>query len=389
VTLAADSSAGPNRSQSILPDLAALAGGLAERVDAEFAPLIAARSQLRAHLLESGEILTVPAIPDSMPESMCAIDGARVREQMYAADLLTAVATTADARSVEVRYPADSSVWATIVRHTDGTDRLAETAMGCQEVLLTARAPHAMRIMDGSFITPLIALREGLFVKTPAVRDAVADLLMGQWDAPGSLASLLDTAPGTLLALAKSDSATKFVADYSARFGLSFPVSDRFLATQVLEPGEMLAPRPLSEASQQTVGEPEGSAKVKRAAAALREQYERFAALARDGRVRTTYFKPLMPGSAGAGAKTVMRFEYVLSDTDAVDDPAIAAQYASIINSDVAPPFMLEPFCQYTVDRQAKLISKGTEALRERMLASLPADRASSYRALLAANYRT
>jgi hypothetical protein len=308
---------------------------------------------------------------------------------MYAADLLTAVATTADARTTTTRYAPDSSVWADIVRHTDGTDRLGQAAMGCQEVLLAARAPHALRIMDGSFVTPLIALREGLFLKNAGLRNAVADLLLGEWDAPGNLGRLLDTAPGSLIAIAKSDSATKFVSEYGTRFGLNFPVSDRFLATQVLEPGEMLAPRALTEIAQQTVSEPEGSAKVKLAAASLREQYERFADLANAGRVRTTYFKPLMPGATGATSKTVLRFEYILAASDQVDDHAIAAQYASIINTDVVPPFMLEPFCQYTVDRQAKLISKGTEALRERMLMALPEDRAGTYRTLLASNYRT
>lgn len=373
----------------LLPDLAALGEHLARRVDAEFGPLVAARDTLRSQLLANGEIVPFPGTPAHMPESMCAIDGARIREQMYAADLLVAVATTADARSTSVRYPSDSSVWADVLRHQDGTDRLAETAMGAQEVLLAARAPHDVRILDGSFVTPLIALREGLFVKSANVRDAAASLLLTQWNAPEALSNLIDGAAGHVLALAKSDSAVHFVQDYGTRFGFTFPVSDRFLATQILDPGEMLAPRPLKELVKQEVGEPEGSQAVKRAASRLREQYNRIAAMATHGRMRTTYFKPIMPGAGANGPKTVLRFEYVVPNDVAVDDIAYAAELASIINTDVVPPFMLEPFCQYTVDRQAKQISSGTKALRERMLTSLPKERADAYRALLASGYRT
>lgn len=378
-----------NKSSGLLPDLAALGEPLARRVDSEFRPLVEARNQLRAQLLANGEIVQFSPMPAQMPESMCAIDGARVREQMYAADLLVAVATTADAHSSKVHFPVDSSVWADVLRHQDGTDRLAEAAMGSQEVLLAARAPHDMRILDGSFVTPLIALREGLFVKSPQVRDAVANLLLNQWDVPAALETLIDEAPRRVLALAKSDSSNWFVKQYGEQYGFNFPVSDRFLATQILEPGEMMAPRRSVELINQDVNEPEGSQIVKKAAGKLREQYHRLAAIAVHGRMRTTYFKPFVPGGASRGPKTVLRFEYVVPSDVQVEDVAYAMEMASIVNSDVIPPFMLEPFCQYTVDRQAKQISTGTRALRERMISSLPKERADAYRALLASGYRT
>lgn len=376
---------------TIAAKMTSLAGSLAGRIDEEFAPLVSIRENLRSQLLQAGEILPIPTSPSSPPESMCAIDGARIKDQMYAADLLMAVATAADARATTTKLAVEPLVWADVLRHQDGTDRLAEAAMGSQEVALAAAAPHQIRILDGSFATPVIALREGLFVRTAEVRDKVADLLMGDLAPVEALRALIEGGSNGVLALPKSDSAVKYSTDYAARFDASLPVADRFLATQVLRPGEMLAPRPLMEMSHQKVDEPEGSAKVKRAAAALRDTVAGLAARAASGRIRTTYFRPHAAGAGdSAGFGTVFRFEY-LSDTGLTptEQGQLAAEHAAVIASDVYAPHLLEPFCQWMVDRQAKAISAGATSLRERMLASLPKDRADSYRRLLAIGYRT
>lgn len=371
----------------IASKLSALAGGLASRIDEEFAPLVSMRAQLRDLLRDTNDIASVPTTPARPPVSMCAIDGARIKDQMYAADLLMAVATTADARGTQEKIAVEPLVWADVVRHTDGTDRLAEAAMGSAEVHLAARAPHEVRILDGSFLTPVIALREGLFVRNPQIRDQVAEVLLGDWKPIEALASLVSDGGKGLLALPKSDSATRFAQDFASRFSMNLPVSDRFLATQVLEPGEMLAPRPLMEMSHQGVDEPEGSAKVKRAASALRDAVAELSGLAGSGRVLTTYFKP-NTGQGGFG--TVIRFEFIapagLSDQERI---AMAGEHAAVIASDIYAPHLLEPFCQWLVDRQAKAISTGAVSLRERMLSALPSERAASYRKLLSIGYRT
>lgn len=375
----------------IAAKMTSLAGPLAGRIDEEFAPLVSIRETLRSQLLAAGEILPIPTAPASPPDSMCAIDGARIKDQMYAADLLMAVATAADARGTKTKIAVEPLVWADVVRHQDGTDRLAEAAMGSQEVALAASAPHQMRILDGSFATPVIALREGLFVRTPSIRDAVADLLLGDLAPIDALRALIEDGGHGVLSLPKSDSAVKYTTEYAARFDANLPVSDRFLATQVLHPGEMLAPRALIEMSHQKVDEPEGSAKVKRAATALRDTVARIAARAGSGQIQTTYFRPHAAGSGdSAGFGTVLRFEYLVdAGLTPTERGQLAAQHAAVIASDVYAPHLMEPFCQWLVDRQAKAISAGATSLRERMLSNLPKDRADSYRRLLAIGYRT
>lgn len=370
---------------ALLASLIAQAPDLARRAEANFAPLVAARDTLRARLLDDGAILPVPEQPVTPVASMCAIDGSRVTEKMYAADLVVAVAVTANARSAREALPTSSSTWADIVRHVDGTDRLCEAAMGCQEVMLAASAPHQVRILDGSFVTPIIAMREGLYVKNPDIRDRVADRLLSDWDAPAALAEVFFPSRGTVIAVPKSDSANRYADQYATTYGLTLPVSDRFLAAQVLAPGEMLAPRRLVELANSEVRDPDGSAKVHNAAAVLRASVEQANAAARDGNAFTTYFKP--HGAAGAG--TVLRFEYLITGDPDPAAPAHAQKRAAILNAETPAPHMLEPFAQWAVDKQAKLISSGTNALRAALIKNLAPAQADAYATFLAQNYRT
>lgn len=366
----------------IVSKLIALAPSMAQSVDEEFAPLLAARDRLREELTASGEIAAFEAKPATPVHSMCAIDGARIREQMYAVDLLYAVAAGKDARFTEVQLPVESLVWADIMRHMDGTELLVQTAMASLEVAVAASAPHQIVALDGSFLTPMIGLQSGLFAKQPAVRDAAADILLGEHQPIAAVRKLLDKPASSLVALTKSDSSVKYTQILGERFGMRLNIADRVLATQMLRPGEMLAPRVLTELASQNVNEVKGSAKAKRAGFELAQASSMMSNIARDGRAVTTYFKPY-------GAHTVIRFEFFSDSADSSKIMEQAKVYASILNSDTKAPHMLEPFCQYAVDREVKTISAGARALKDRMLSQLPAERASAYKTLLAEGYRT
>ena len=370
-------------SSELTSSLVSLAPNLVSRMDISFAPLIQIKGLLRDRLIADGRIISFPNTPTTIVDSMCAIDGARIREQMYVADLLVAVATTVDAKSAKNKLGNISSTWADILRHTDGTDRLAEAAMCCQEVLLASQVPHQIRILDGSFQTPIIGMREGLFVRDAGIKDKIAELLLGEWQAPVRLTQVIMPASGVTLAVPKSDSATKFAEAYALTYDLTIKASDRFLASQVLVPGEMLAPRKLTELAHATVNEVEGSPKVLEAASVLRQSVRQLSTAANDGLAYTTYFKPYGPTQSG----NVIRFEYIVDASKHQDpsDVSIAVEYASILNAECASPHLMEPFAQWAVDRNAKNISSGTRALRQTLIKALPPEQA----ALLAQNYRT
>lgn len=369
---------------NIAAKMANLGRQLAGRVDQEFATLVNAKEHLREELVASGDILRYESTVPDLPKSMCAVDGARIREQVYAVDLLYACAAAADARFVTEKPKVEPLVWADAFRHMDGTEALVQTAMGALEVTVASRAPHEVVALDGSFVTPIIALQSALFAKQPEVRDAAADLLLDEDLSPlKAFRALLEKPAGALLALTKSDSARAYADKYAERFGIRLGVSDRVLAATVLQPGEMLAPRRMFELAGQSLNEVKGSAKVRRAADELAALISLTASRATAGNARTTYFKP-------HGAHTVIRFEYFTPEgTDAQTGNETAMRFAAIINADTRAPHLLEPFCQYAVDAEVKTISTGARALKQSMMANLPADRAAAYRTLLAENYRT
>lgn len=382
----------------IASKLANLAGKLANTIDGTFAPLVENAEILRKGLLANGEIMKFPLDPKITPNSMAAIDGATVTEKMYAADLLVSAATVADARKAKEKFEVEPLVWANVLRHEEGSGQLLQTVRGSQEISLVAKAPHQFRIIDGGFVTTIIALREGLYVKSPGIRDQIADVLLGRddlllgLDPIQAFYDVITNTRGDIVALPKSDSNSVYVDKYKTDFNLTMDVSDRFLATQVLQPGEMLKPRMLKGLAGQEVREPEGSAKVKKAAAALREPVEHLATLAgAAGRVQTTYFKPLSSRDKSVPhSNTVIRIEFILPEGSHREDAFERAQeYAAIISSDIYSPHLIEPYSQWMVDRQAKAVSSSTRHLRERMISKIPANKSASYRALLASGYRT
>jgi hypothetical protein len=379
-----------NMQDPIASQMVKISSRLQERVVEEFSPIVGAKEDLRGKLLYEGLIHKVDVSSYPQVSSMAAVDGARIQEKLYAGDFLVALATLANALRTPEKYEAENLLWADIMQHVDGTDRVSQTAMGSGEVHLLSRAKHEVRIMDGSFVTPLIMLREGLFIKSHKIQAASAQILDERRSAE-SLSYLIDRAHDGLVSIAKSDSATYFAKDFDEKFGLRFPISDRFLATQILQPGEIFEPRVLRELEKQTVDVPNSSNKdVLKQASLLKVEYERLGKMAKQGLIYTTYYRPVIIGNPEAvSGKNVIRIEFVVNEEDAKNVVEIAKRYAGVLNSDMMGPYMLEPYCQHLVDRQAKSISETAKMFKNQMIAKLPSDQAAAYRELLMRGYRT
>jgi hypothetical protein len=379
-----------NISEPIARQMADISSKLQNRVVEEFSPIVGTKDELRGKLLHEGLIHRVDISSYPQVASMAAVDGARIQEKLYAGDFLVSLATLANALRTPEKFNSEDIVWADIMQHSDGTDRVSQTAMGSGEVYLLSRAKHEIRIMDGSLVTPLIMLREGLFVKSHKIQLASAEILEEKRSAE-SLSYLIDRAHDGLISIAKSDSATYFARDFDEKFGLRFPISDRFLATQILQPGEMFQPRVLRELEKQTVDAPNSSdKKVLKAANDLKVEYERIGAMARKGLIYTTYYRPVISGNPNAvSGKNVIRLEFSIQEAEANNVVEIAKRYAGIVNSDMMGPHMLEPYCQHLVDRQAKTISDTAKMFKNQMIAQLPKEQAEAYRELLMRGYRT
>jgi len=371
----------------LLTSLVGLAPELAERVEKDFAPLAQARDALRTKLIGDGQILPFPATMSRPPRTMCAIDGANVNEKMYAADLLVAVAATAEARISQESLGNQVAKWADVLRRQPGTDALVETARHCLEISLAAHSQHEVRILDGAYTTPFIALNKGLFAGNENIRSRVAEMILGEWEAVENLRALLF--PGkerTVLSIPKSESATFYAQSFARKYDVDLNVADRFLAAQLLAPGEMFAPRGLDELRYSHMQEEHGSSATDKAIAAVSKMHSEVAAAVSEGRARTTYFKPHGTSSNG----TVVRFEYFVDeDTKDPRDSRVASEYAAMLGAETPSPHMLEPFCLWAVDRQVKNISSGATALREALVRELSGPKAGAYATLLASGYRT
>lgn len=379
-----------NMQDPIASQMSKISSRLQERVVEEFSPIVGAKEELRGKLLYEGLIHKVDVSSYPQVGSMAAVDGSRIQEKLYAGDFLVALATLANALRTPEKYEAENLLWADIMQHVDGTDRVSQTAMGSGEVHLLSRAKHEVRIMDGSFVTPLIMLREGLFMKSHKIQTASAEILKERRSAE-SLSYLIDKAHDGLVSIAKSDSATYFARDFDEKFGLRFPISDRFLATQILQPGEIFEPRVLRELEKQTVDVPKSNDKnVITQASLLKVEYERIGKMAKQGLIYTTYYRPVIIGNPKAvSGKNVIRIEFVVQEEDAKNVVEIAKRYAGVLNSDMMGPYMLEPYCQHLVDRQAKSISETAKMFKNQMIANLPSEQAAAYRDLLMRGYRT
>lgn len=361
-------------------ELLSMAPGLRARAAQVMGPLAAARDELRARLLDTGWIIAVPEDPPEPPDSLCAVDGARLAIRMSGADLLIAGATSADGRHAVRACPDESAAWADIVPHAPELDKVAGSAMAVLELRVAARVTHQVRLLDGSFFTPVIEFRKGLGTGSRPVRDAITGLLR-EYRTAEDLAALLDYDPARpVLALPKSETASVYRREFDRIAGGPLVVPDRVLAGHVLRGGELLRPRPMHEwAGESICAHSDASASAHAAAAALQEAVSGFQAAIRDRTALTCYYKP-------RGASQVLRFEYRSAAPDDVDT---AVQHARLLASETLAPHAMEPFAQWAVDRKAKDISACARALRASIVSGLDPDQARAWGRYVAEDYRT
>ncbi|NAZ87753.1 hypothetical protein [Kineococcus indalonis] len=378
----------------LMDALLAEAGHLAQEAHRLLSPVARSRRELRERLLAEGQVLAFPhrAAALAPRHSIVAVDGASVREHLYAADLMVAAAVAAEGMTSVGGHELSQLHWAHVREHESENDRLLSAAMASLELRLLAELSHDLRILDGSHGTPVIALSTALAARSTAVAEAAADLVTDEVVA--ALASLADpdqrAHPGEVVALPKADSAHAFADLYRGRYGLDLPGGDRFIAAQVLQPGEMLHPRPADEvAGMHFSVRDEAPAKVHRAAERLNRTIAPLREAAHESLLLVTYVKPV---STDTVLKVELRVSESLAATTSSAASSVAleeaARLAGLLSAETPGPHLQEPFAQYAVDLAAKGVSIGAEALNQSMIAMLPPG-SDDYLTLLARSYRT
>lgn len=352
-------------------------------------PVAQARRDLRARLLDDGGI--IPIGPPAVRQPMAAVDGGSVRKALYAADLLMAVAASADGLyGPHPDHPCVSDHWAAVLPYNTDNGALLSGAMAALEIRTLARLTHPVRILDGSHVTPLISVATAMMARHPQAVEAAMgfcdDTLLGAVEELCNPASR--THPCEIVALPKADSATVYGDAFNHRYGLRLGVGDKVLAAQILEPGEMLTPRAATELGTLNITAHEDHEdRQRRLALHFNQATGMLKHAASERRMLVTYLKP-------ESCSTVVKMEAQVDEPLPVDlfdgDAAVTqmARLARLIADETTGPFMVEPFAQHAVDLRAKTIAAGADALEQSLLAHLPSE-SGEYIEFLARAYRT
>lgn len=369
--------------ESVLRD----ADRMAADTTALLEPLYRQRERLRTRLQEDEQIITIAPQVDQL--TLGAVDGGSVVDQLYAADRLVVCALVAEGMHTIRTGEIHHSVWTQVLAHQTDLDRLASAIMTCLELSLLRGISYQVRIFDGSHQTPVIALNSALSSANPRVR-AMAAQIAEETGAVEALRLLChDTEGARIVALPKADSSTEFRDKYKRDYAFDLPpVTDRVLATEVLERGEMLKPRKpenwhrLHIFSRRNTGEdaeqepdPRVTQHVHTVAKKLDDAIGPLRRCREAGHgIGITYLKP-------HSSDTCIKVEYKASA--GIDH---GTWLAGVLSSEVPGPHMQEPYGQFVADLWAKNISTAAEALAAATMHKMSDQR---WRPYLAIGYRT
>jgi hypothetical protein len=351
----------------------------AERLAAEterlLAPVAEQRQELRERLEQEGQILAVPDEPSTT--SLGAVDGGCVVDQLYAADRLVVAALVAEGLHTVHTGELHHATWTQTVSHQPDLDRLASAVMVCLELSLLRGINYETRIFDGSHQTPIIVLNSALSSRNPEVRRRAAEIV-AETGAVDALEQMCDDRRGkNVVGLPKADSSTEFCVKYTRDYGFRLPpITDRFLAAQVLDRGEMLLPRKPQNWHQLHINarrdndqpetvepDPTVAKFVQEVAGALDTAIKPLRHSHTPGRgVGITYLKP-------HSSDACIKIEFKAS-TGREHGTSLAA----VLAAEVSGPHMQEPYAQFVADLWAKNVSMAADALAAAARHRMPAD---------------
>src|SRR6185437_10895801 len=155
--------------EDLLRDLLSGTGDVVNRVKMLLAPALEHRDDLRRALHDLGLIRSYNQTASS---GICGIDGGFAVERTAAVDLLLSVAVGVEGLGgADTHWSATQYLWwASVAHHAPDTERLARGVMVAQELAVLADAPHPLRILDGSHLTPVIQLNSALTAFSDDIR---------------------------------------------------------------------------------------------------------------------------------------------------------------------------------------------------------------------------
>lgn len=316
------------------------------------------RAGARERLHGEGLLRRLDEFPPTSLPTVCGVDGASGVEALVGHDLVVAVGVAVEGLTPpdERRYWPEPhfSYFLGAEPHRGENRLLSRALMVAFELGQAANAPHDVVLLDGSFVTPISALHQALSRGEEALGPAGGAPLFDK---------LLETVSQAvrhyhrIVSARRTDKIWLAVPKYTSkreigsRLNLEVNLSDRALASLLLQPGEFLGPVPLERPSDPSwSGYYLSDRHLDTEARELKKDLEE---TLRDG-IRVLYFRATLsnPALRIEVPRTVAENEYRLS----------AALQALRWQSSV--PGLLEPQPLYYADRMAKSLSVALPALR-------------------------
>lgn len=379
-------------SQSIIASIGRLSDDYARMIQEPNKVLETTEQTLRE---EGGFIL--PFRKDNVlgGKTLVAIDGGRASQQLSGGDLIAVGATCGDGYFTNNRYGANPIVetHVTIVPHSsENENSYGGRVMSALELSVLEQVDTDHIIIDGAYLGNTSEVLFG-FINTKS--DLVDLLLEFNKDDLINKAMLSVLAPDKdktdrIIAVPKSDSS---YVQSKAIFGddnpMSKRVSDRKLASHLLNPGEFMAPRfletnpVLAKTLAQLPSDLNPLArKVIQGKLDLLKEMGGSWDRTYDNHLYTCYFKP----SQWTKIDRALKLEFVYYPNSEVSLLEHTAHIVEIINSDTVDNSIMEPYSQYIADRRAKEIGTGIDIAKELLLNNVSSVEEGNS---LTRNYRT
>jgi hypothetical protein len=354
--------------EDLLRELLDGAGDVVGDVQRLLAPALDKRDDLRDALERLGLIRRYTTVD---PASLAGVDGGFAVERTVAVDLVLSVAVGVEGLAAETT-PWDSTQyrwWTHVMKHDADSERLARSVMVAQELEVITKAPHDLRILDGSHLTLVIQLNSGLTSMSQEVRREGRTV----WESLGTADALTAAcSEPEIVAMPKYDSSRVVTEQLEAELGEEIPGDDKHLMGLLLEPGELVTP-------QQVSADPWSSLHFDARAGDedLRDAFEAAILPLQERRIAFTYFKPE---------------EFAPAFRIELKHPAETAHLdlvCSTIASQITGPFVREPYPQYLADVMAKSVGLGLSALKTAVQLGLSGLGRPEIAELLIQSYRT
>lgn len=317
----------------------------------------------------------ISALPEGEPiHPVGCTDGALVVSPLALGDHLAALTVAVGRDETGGVGVVAHRAWSALRPHSADGAALVKAIMMANEIGLQPTLPDAsVRLIDGSWTTPLIAILTAL----ASVEDHVRDAVIAHLEEHRIVEAITATVAHRLtVACPKSDSSMDLWADCREHLGLrDFGLPDKVLASLILEDGEVLTSQnrtPTWSRFYATLGQVRDN-QARTVATSISDAIEPL----RQGHPQIIHAKP-------HGAAQAIRMEMHPSlDQFEIDDVVHS------IAATVASPGIQEPLAQYVADVFAKNIYAGVEVQMENLRLDLVDSADMGYFEYLVRQYRT